>query len=62
VLVLCALGPEQRRAMLRKFSGLLAPGGAVLLDVYSLAGFALREEQAVCEADLMDGFWSPDRY
>jgi cyclopropane fatty-acyl-phospholipid synthase-like methyltransferase len=59
---LCALGPEQRRTMLRKFHGLLAPGGAVLLDVYSLAGFALREEQAICEADLMDGFWSPHRY
>ena len=38
----CALSPEQRRTMLRKFHGLLAPGGAVLLDVYSLAAFAGR--------------------
>jgi cyclopropane fatty-acyl-phospholipid synthase-like methyltransferase len=58
----CALGPEQRRTMLRKFRGLLAPGGAVLLDVYSLAAFAAREELSSCEMDLLDGFWSPRRY
>jgi cyclopropane fatty-acyl-phospholipid synthase-like methyltransferase len=58
----CALSPEQRRTMLRKFHGLLAPGGAVLLDVYSLAAFAGRKEQATCEIDLLDGFWSPHRY
>jgi cyclopropane fatty-acyl-phospholipid synthase-like methyltransferase len=58
----CALSPEQRRTMLRKFHGLLAPGGAVLLDAYSLAAFAEREERATCEIDLLDGFWSPHRY
>jgi len=58
----CALSPEQRRTMLRKFHGLLAPGGAVLLDVYSLAAFAGRKELATCEVDLLDGFWSPHRY
>jgi len=58
----CALGPEQRRAMLRKFHGLLEPGGSVLLDVYSLAAFAEREEAATWELDLLDGFWSPHRY
>jgi len=58
----CALSLEQRRAMLRKFHGLLAPGGAVLLDVYSLAAFAQRKESATCEPDLLDGFWSPHRY
>ena len=58
----CALSPEQRRTMLRKFHGLLAPGGAVLLDVYSLAAFAGRKELATCEIDLLDGFWSPHRY
>ena len=59
---LCALSPEQRRTLLRKFHGLLVPGGAVLLDAYSLAGFAGREEQANCEMNLMDGFWSPHSY
>jgi cyclopropane fatty-acyl-phospholipid synthase-like methyltransferase len=58
----CALSPEQRRTMLRKFHGLLAPGGAVLLDVYSLAAFAGRNELAKCEINLLDGFWSPHRY
>ncbi len=58
----CALSPEQRRTMLRKFHGLLAPGGAVLLDVYSLSAFAGRQELATCEMDLLDGFWSPHRY
>ena len=58
----CALSPEQRRTMLRKFHGLLAPGGALLLDVYSLAAFAGRKELATCEINLMDGFWSPHRY
>ena len=58
----CALGPEQRRTVLRKFRGLLAPGGAVLLDVYSLAAFAGRKELATCEIDLLDGFWSPQCY
>ena len=55
---LCALSPKQRRTMLRKYYGMLAPGGAVLLDVYSLAAFAQRKELATCEIDLMDGFWS----
>jgi len=59
---LCALSPEQRRTLLRKFHSLLAPGGAVLLDVYSLAAFAERREAASCEVDLLDGFWSPHRY
>jgi len=58
----CALSPEQRHTLLRKFQGLLASGGAVLLDVYSLAAFAGRKELATCEMDLLDGFWSPHRY
>jgi cyclopropane fatty-acyl-phospholipid synthase-like methyltransferase len=58
----CALSPEQRKTMLRKFHGLLEPGGSVLLDVYSLTGFAQREETARYEENLLDGFWSPDKY
>lgn len=58
----CALSPDQRRRMLRKFHSLLASGGSVLFDVYSLAAFRLREEAARYEADLHDGFWSPNRY
>ena len=58
----CALSPAQRRGMLRRFHRFLKPGGAVLLDVYSLSAFEGREEEARCEVNLMDGFWSPNRY
>ncbi len=58
----CALSPNQRRQMLSKFHALLEPNGSVLLDVYSLTAFEQREETAKYEADLLDGFWSPDKY
>jgi len=58
----CALSPDQRKRMLTKFGTLLAPGGAVLLDVYSLNAFSQRAETAIYEANLLDGFWSPDKY
>ena len=58
----CALSPSQRKAMLEKFLGMLKPGGAVLLDVYSTTAFDQREETAKYEVNLLDGFWSPDKY
>jgi SAM-dependent methyltransferase len=58
----CALSPEQRGTMLRKFHRLLKPGGRVLLDVYTQAAFDQREETAVYGTNLMDGFWSPENY
>ncbi|OPY67635.1 MAG: Ubiquinone biosynthesis O-methyltransferase [Syntrophorhabdus sp. PtaU1.Bin002] len=58
----CALSPGQRRTMLANFHMLLEPGGSVLLDVYSLTAFGEREEKAVFEADLLNGFWSPNKY
>lgn len=58
----CALSPAQRKTLLTKFRAMLKPSGAVLLDVYSLAAFAQREETAVYEPDLLDGFWAPGRY
>ncbi len=48
--------------MLSKFHTLLKPGGFVLLDVYSLKAFEQREETAVYEANLLDGFWSPEKH
>ncbi|MBN2134897.1 MAG: methyltransferase domain-containing protein [Acidobacteria bacterium] len=56
----CALSPEQRAKMLRKFRSLLKPGGAVLLDVYSLVRFAGLEESFDYDFNRFDGFWSPD--
>ncbi|AOY57228.1 MULTISPECIES: class I SAM-dependent methyltransferase [Desulfococcus] len=58
----CALGPAQRRVILDKFHTLLKPGGSVLLDVYSLSAFQQREEAAIYEQNLLDGFWSPHKY
>jgi SAM-dependent methyltransferase len=58
----CALSPAQRKEMLGKFNIILKPGGSVLLDVYSLAAFAQKQEVATYEANLLDGFWSPEKY
>jgi SAM-dependent methyltransferase len=58
----CALSPVQRRQMLSKFHRILRPGGAVLLDVYSLRAFDQREEVATYEKNSLNGFWSQDDY
>jgi len=58
----CALSPEQRTVLLRKFRSLLAPGGHILLDAYGLAMLDSREESAVYAPDLDDGFWSSEPY
>jgi len=58
----CALSPEQRKMLLTNFHKLLFPDGSVLLDVYSLSAFDQREESAIYEANLLNGFWSPDKY
>lgn len=58
----CALSPAQRKTLLTQFCHLLSPGGAVLLDVYSLQAFAEKKEMAVYEADQLHGFWSPRPY
>jgi len=58
----CALGPTQRQKMLSKFHTILKPGGSALLDVYSLAAFDQRQEVTKYEVNLLDGFWSPNKY
>jgi SAM-dependent methyltransferase len=58
----CALGPQQRRALLDKFRTHLSAGGALLLDVYSLSAFAAREEAATYAPNLQEGFWSAEPY
>ena len=58
----CALSPAQRQLLLGKFSRILKPGGAVLLDVYSTAAFDQRQESARYALIERDGFWSPDRH
>ena len=58
----CALSPEQRATMLSKFRSLLKPGGAVLLDVYSLKAFENRQESSTYELNQLNGFWSNEDY
>jgi SAM-dependent methyltransferase len=58
----CVLSPTQRKKMLCKFHTILQPGGSVLLDVYSLTAFDQREETAMYKANLLNGFWSPNKY
>lgn len=58
----CAISPTQRRALLEKFSRILKPGGAVLLDAYTHTFFSSSQEKTVCEFNQLNGFWSPDDY
>jgi 2-polyprenyl-3-methyl-5-hydroxy-6-metoxy-1,4-benzoquinol methylase len=58
----CALSPTQRKKMLGKFRMFLEPGGSILLDVYSLNTFEQRKEISKYETNLLDGFWSPNKY
>jgi len=61
-LVLHMANQFPRKKMLTKFNSFLEPAGSVLLDVYSLKAFEQREETALYEANLLNGFWSPDKY
>lgn len=58
----CALSSAQRQKVLNKFYEILEPDGSVLLDVYSLAAFDQREDTAKYEVNLLNGFWSPNKY
>jgi SAM-dependent methyltransferase len=59
---LCPLSPQRRKVLFSKFRRHLKPGAHILLDVCSLALFESKKEQAVCEANLLDGFFSADDY
>ena len=58
----CALSPEQRRQLLGIFRAHLAEGGAVVLDVYSLASYRQRQEFAGYEHRQLNGFWAAGDY
>lgn len=57
-----AMGPDQRRRLLDRVRALLAPGGAFVLDVDSVAALGDREEAVAYAPRLMDGFWSAEPY
>ena len=58
----CALSPAQRKALLKKFYDALKPNGALLLDVYSMAAYAERQELTLFEKNQLNQFWCPDDY
>lgn len=58
----CALSPTQRVKMLEIFKKHLADGGRIMLDVYSTYAFSKREEVALYEKNLLNGFWSEEEY
>jgi SAM-dependent methyltransferase len=58
----CPLGPGQRRRLLDKVRGWLAPGGRFVFDVSSSALFGGLEESASYEVAPGGGFWSPLPY
>jgi 2-polyprenyl-3-methyl-5-hydroxy-6-metoxy-1,4-benzoquinol methylase len=58
----CALSPEQRKALLDRFKTLLKPEGRILLDVYSLKAFEQKTEGASYVLNLLNNFWSPEKY
>jgi len=58
----CALSPAQRSQLLAKFRKLLAPGGKILLDVYTMVCFQGKSESFSFEKNQLNGFWSPNEY
>lgn len=59
---LCALSPAQRSVLLSKFRSLLAEGGAIVLDVHTLALYAKYWESSTYAYRDGDGFWAPGDY
>lgn len=58
----CALSPSQRASLLAIFHDHLEDDGKIAFDVYSLNAFQKRKELNICEENLLNGFWSQNRY
>jgi len=58
----CALSPAQRKTLLKKFHACLKDEGALLMDVYSMAAYAQREEVAIYEKNQLNQFWFEGDY
>lgn len=59
---LCPLSPVQRAKLLGTLRRLVAPGGAILLDVWTRRYFDSRKEESSYERRQMDGFWAEGDY
>jgi 2-polyprenyl-3-methyl-5-hydroxy-6-metoxy-1,4-benzoquinol methylase len=65
IMIFCdfaVLEPCKRARMLSKFHSFLKPQGSILFDIPSLKAFDRREETTVYEVNLMNNFWSPEKY
>lgn len=63
-LIMCdytPLSPEQRRLLRARFKALLKPGGAVLLDAYSMKALEEKEEKTAFWIEPENNFWSPEK-
>ena len=58
----CPLSPDRRASLLAKWRDLLADGGRILFDVFSMEAFRGREEGREFAPNMMGGFWSPNDY
>ena len=58
----CALSPRQRTTMLSRFNRLLAQGGHIVLDVYSMTAFENKAEERYYQKNQLNGFWSRSAY
>jgi SAM-dependent methyltransferase len=58
----CAMAPDQRRTLLGKVRAILAPEGAFLFDVESMAALETQAEAAGYAWSPSGGFWSPNPY
>ncbi len=58
----CALSPVQRRGLLDKATGWVAPGGRLVLDVFSSVLYDSLDEVSDFEWAPEGGFWAPDPY
>jgi 2-polyprenyl-3-methyl-5-hydroxy-6-metoxy-1,4-benzoquinol methylase len=65
IMIMCdfsVLSPKQRDRMLKLFYKILKPGGRIIFDVYTTVSYYLKKEQAIYSPNLMNGFWSPEKY
>lgn len=58
----CVLDPQNRAALLRNVSSMLAPGGCFVFDAYLPHAFQTFQESTACEFRFMDGFWADGDY
>ena len=56
------LSPAQRAALLKTFRDSLDQDGAILLDVYSMAAFAEREEASFYEKNQLNHFCAENNH